>query len=40
MAVRLAFQSEGGTLNDDQVEPAVRAIVERLASTLGARQRG
>ncbi len=40
MAVRLAFQSESGTLNDDQVEPAVRAIVERLASTLGARQRG
>lgn len=40
MAVRLSFQSDHGTLSDEQVEPAVRVIVERLASTLGARQRG
>ena len=40
MAVRLVFRSEGQALNDEQVEPVVRAIVEQLASTLGARQRG
>ena len=39
-AVRLVFRSEGQALNDEQVEPVVRAIVEQLASTLGARQRG
>jgi phenylalanyl-tRNA synthetase beta chain len=39
MAVRLSFQSDSGHLNDEQVDPAVRAIVERLTTTLGARQR-
>ncbi|RZL60770.1 MAG: phenylalanine--tRNA ligase subunit beta [Variovorax sp.] len=40
MAVRLSFHSDTATLTDEQVDPAVRAIVDRLASTLGARQRG
>ncbi len=40
MAVRLSFQSDSATLTDEQVDPAVRAIVDRLAATLGARLRG
>lgn len=39
MAVRLSFQSSGATLTDDQVEPAVRAVVDTLAQQLGARMR-
>ena len=39
MAVRLSFQSPGATLTDEQVEPAVRAVVEALAQQLGARMR-
>jgi len=40
MAVRLTFLSDSATLTDEQVEPAVRAIVDRLATQLGARLRG
>jgi phenylalanyl-tRNA synthetase beta chain len=40
MAVRLSFQSDNATLTDEQVEPAVRAIVEQLDAKLGGRLRG
>jgi phenylalanyl-tRNA synthetase beta chain len=42
MAVRLSFHSDSdsATLTDEQVDPAVRAIVDRLAADLGARLRG
>ena len=40
MAVRLSFQDDSATLTDEQVEPAVRAIVEQLSARLGARLRG
>ena len=40
MAVRLSFQGDSGTLTDEQVDPAVRAIVDRLAADFGARLRG
>ncbi|RYE57707.1 MAG: phenylalanine--tRNA ligase subunit beta, partial [Hyphomicrobiales bacterium] len=40
MAVRLSFQSDAATLTDEQIEPAVRAIVDRLGAQLGARLRG
>jgi len=40
MAVRLSFQSDSATLTDEQVEPAVRAIVEQLGAKLGGRLRG
>lgn len=39
MAVRLSFQSPSATLTDEQVEPAVRAVVDALAQQLGARMR-
>lgn len=40
MAVRLSFQGDSATLTDEQVDPAVRAIVDRLAADFGARLRG
>ncbi|MDM0120082.1 phenylalanine--tRNA ligase subunit beta [Variovorax arabinosiphilus] len=40
MAVRLSFQDDAATLTDEQVDPAVRAIVDRLAADFGARLRG
>jgi phenylalanyl-tRNA synthetase beta chain len=40
MAVRLSFQSDAGTLTDEQIEPAVRAIIDQLGVKLGARLRG
>jgi phenylalanyl-tRNA synthetase beta chain len=40
MAVRLIFHSDSATLTDEQVEPAVRAIIDRLSTGLGARLRG
>jgi phenylalanyl-tRNA synthetase beta chain len=40
MAVRLRFQSEGATLTDEQVDAAVRAVLDQLAARLGARLRG
>lgn len=39
MAVRLTFQSAGATLTDEQVDPAVRAVIDSLAQQLGARLR-
>ncbi|MDM0058803.1 phenylalanine--tRNA ligase subunit beta [Variovorax fucosicus] len=40
MAVRLSFQSDAATLTDEQIEPAVRAIIDQLGARLGARLRG
>jgi len=40
MAVRLSFQGDSATLTDEQVEPAVRAIVDQLAAKVGGRLRG
>ena len=40
LAVRLVLSDEHATLTDEQIEQAVRAIVERLQSQLGARLRG
>jgi phenylalanyl-tRNA synthetase beta chain len=40
MAVRLSFHGDGATLTDEQVDPAVRAIVDRLGADVGARLRG
>ncbi|VTU24790.1 phenylalanine--tRNA ligase subunit beta [Variovorax sp. PBL-E5] len=39
MAVRLSFNSDTATLTDEQVEAAVRTIVDQLAARLGARLR-
>ena len=39
LAVRLTLNSEEGTLNDEQIEAAVKAVVEQLQSAVGARQR-
>lgn len=39
LAVRLLLSDEHATLNDEQIDSAVRAVVERLKSTLGARLR-
>ena len=40
MAVRLRFQSDSTPMTDEQVDPAVRSIIDTLGSTLGARLRG
>jgi phenylalanyl-tRNA synthetase beta chain len=40
LAVRLTLASADATLTDDQIDAAVRAVVERIASRLGGRQRG
>jgi phenylalanyl-tRNA synthetase beta chain len=40
LAVRLTLASPDATLTDDQIESAVRAVVERIASQLGGRLRG
>jgi len=39
MAVRLALNSEVATLTDDQIEGAVKAVLNSLQDSLGARQR-
>ncbi len=39
LAVRLTLNSEDGTLTDEQIEAAVKAVVDQLQSTVGARQR-
>lgn len=39
MAVRLSFNSDAATLTDQQVEAALRAIVDQLTAQLGARLR-
>ena len=40
MAVRLTFQSDAAPLTDEQVDPAVRAVIDQLGAQLGARLRG
>ena len=40
MAVRLGFYSDTATLTDEQVDPAVQAIVAHLVTVFGARLRG
>ena len=40
MAVRLSFSSDNATLTDEQIEPAVRAIIEQLSTRVNARLRG
>jgi phenylalanyl-tRNA synthetase beta chain len=39
LAVRLTFNSAEATLTDDQIETAVKAVVDQLQSAVGARQR-
>ena len=39
MAVRLSFNSDAATLTDEQVEAAVRKIIDQLGARLGARLR-
>ena len=40
LAVRLTLASADATLTDEQIETAVRAVVERIATQLGGRLRG
>lgn len=40
LAVRLTLASPHATLTDDQIEAAVKAVVDRIASQLGGRLRG
>lgn len=40
LAVRLTLASADATLTDEQIEAAVRAVVERIATQLGGRLRG
>ena len=39
LAVRLTLNSDEATLSEEQIESAVKAIVEQLTASLGARQR-
>ncbi|HYE39205.1 MAG TPA: phenylalanine--tRNA ligase subunit beta, partial [Ramlibacter sp.] len=40
LAVRLTLARSDATLTDEQIEAAVRAVVERIAAQLGGRLRG
>jgi phenylalanyl-tRNA synthetase beta chain len=40
LAVRLTLASPDATLTEDRIEPAVRAVVESIATRLGGRLRG
>jgi phenylalanyl-tRNA synthetase beta chain len=40
MAVRLTFNSQDATLNDESIDSAVAAVLSQLAAQLGARLRG
>jgi phenylalanyl-tRNA synthetase beta chain len=40
LAVRLTLASGEATLTDEQIDVAVRAVVDRIASRLGGRLRG
>jgi phenylalanyl-tRNA synthetase beta chain len=40
LAVRLTLASSEATLTDDQIEGAVQAVIDRIASQLGGRLRG
>ncbi len=39
LAVRLTLNSDEATLSEEQIESAVKAVVEQLTSSVGARQR-
>jgi phenylalanyl-tRNA synthetase beta chain len=39
LAVRLSLNSEQATLTEEQIEGAVAAVLKKLVSDLGARQR-
>jgi phenylalanyl-tRNA synthetase beta chain len=39
LALRLTLNSDDATLTEDQIESAVKAVVEQLVSAVGARQR-
>jgi phenylalanyl-tRNA synthetase beta chain len=39
LAVRLTLNSEESTLSEDQIEAVVKAVVDQLVSSVGARQR-
>ena len=39
LAVRLTLNSDEATLTDVQIEAAVKAVVDQLTASLGARQR-
>ena len=39
LAVRLTLNSDDATLTDDQIDHAVRSVVEQLSASIGARQR-
>ena len=40
LAVRLTLARSDATLTDEQIEAAVRAVVERVCAQLGGRLRG
>ncbi|HVE54307.1 MAG TPA: phenylalanine--tRNA ligase subunit beta, partial [Ramlibacter sp.] len=40
LAVRLTLARSDATLTDDQIESAVRAVVQRVTAQLGGRLRG
>jgi phenylalanyl-tRNA synthetase beta chain len=40
LAVRLTLASAGATLTDEQIDAAVKAVVDRIAAQLGGRLRG
>jgi phenylalanyl-tRNA synthetase beta chain len=40
LAVRLTLARSDATLTDEQIEAAVRAVVERVSAQLGGRLRG
>ena len=39
LAVRLTLNSDASTLTDEEIERAVRAVLDQLTADLGARQR-
>ena len=40
LAVRLTLASAEATLTDEQIDGAVKAVVDRIAAQLGGRLRG
>jgi phenylalanyl-tRNA synthetase beta chain len=39
LAVRLTLNSDEATLSEDQIEGVVKAVVDQLTGSVGARQR-
>ena len=39
LAVRLTLNSDDATLTEEQIEPAVKAVVDQLVAAVAARQR-